>query len=121
MRKERGFIMADTIIALMIVSLVSLSLMTLVGYNRSLSQKAKTQLTASLLARSLIFESSDEQFGTFEQEGVAYNWSRERIQSAPTALSRFQTVQTNVDVVWRGRNVEKSLTLSLTRLEGIDE
>lgn len=121
MARQGGFVMADTLIALAILSVLLLSIMTLAANGASMSSKAKSRLTATLIAKGLVTSDDAERSGTFIRDGQSYAWIK-AVNPVPTssrALLRETRIQ--VTVSWQGANQPQSITVNMTRIGGLDD
>lgn len=112
MKHEDGFAMADAIIALTILSTLLTSVMGLNSAAFDASRKARTRLTAALVAKALIADPSirtDQ--GTFTIDRTKYDWRR---QKTPRQTAREDIVTVSditITVEWQVKSGLNQISL----------
>ena len=122
MKVERGFAMADTLIAMIIVSLFATSLFVANSVMVRSVTNANARLDAILLARTVANAGMETASGEQVISGRTYRWTRSASDLAregqrfePSPLKQFDVV-----VEWEGFRVPQTVTLSVSRLERPD-
>lgn len=112
MKHEGGFIMADTICAVLVASLL---LSALLGANQlalRASASAERSVGAALLARAVLEDRSiREKTGTFTIGQTVYRFHREDVRRAGRAAGAAQLTDTVVTVRWDGPSGEQAFAL----------
>ena len=115
-KTERGFVMADAIIALIIVSVLMTALVGLTVTNTQNSLAADSRLTATLIARGIAEDPSiREAAGSFKVENRTFDWEIERSPAPITDTTLLQMERIKVDVTWRIRSGENRVTYRTAR------
>lgn len=116
MKGQQGFVMADAIIALLIVSVLMTALVGLTLTNAQNSRAADTRLTATLIARGLSEDPSIRQKkGSFEVNHQIFDWEIERKRSALNEDTVLQIEEIEVDVTWSVRSGQNQITYRTAR------
>lgn len=116
MTKSDGFVMADALVALLLLSLLLSTLIPLNASGRSSLSKADAKLTATLLAKRLIDrESPAEESGNVTIEGREYSWRVLR-ETRPAAFDDVVVLDLlTAEVAWSSGNASTNTTLSTLR------
>lgn len=120
MAKQRGFVMADAMIALVLISLL---LVALLGMNRNsaaLATKAEYRLAAIMVAQSILedAELADEE-GEVQIDTTSYRWTREIQDVTDTNRPRLKLEQVTVTVSWLENQAVRELQLESARVRGL--
>lgn len=120
MRCQSGFVMADAMIALTLVSVLFAALLGINQNSLNAVENSNKRLTAFLLAQSIIERTSFEtRTGTTKLDGITYDWaiSVRDITSASRPRARLNEIIVRVE--WRGRQAPQSLEITTARLGGV--
>lgn len=116
MTEDRGFIIADAIVALTILSLLLTALIGINGNSQTAAQRAKARLTATLVAQAVTEDRSIRDLqGTFVVDGTPYTWSRS-IETEHCDRNDIVELQ-NIDVIveWQVKTGQSQVELSTKR------
>jgi Tfp pilus assembly protein PilX len=120
MDKQRGFVMADAMIALVLISLL---LVALLGMNRNsaaMAAKAENRLAAGMIAQSVLEDpdlSGDE--GELVINDRSYRWTREIDDATEASRPRLKLEEIRVTVSWQDNRVPRQLELKSARVRGL--
>ncbi|MBO6689402.1 MAG: hypothetical protein JJ919_13060 [Henriciella sp.] len=120
MVKQRGFVMADAMIALVLISLL---LVALIGMNRNsaaLATKAENRLAAIMIAQSILedAELADEE-GEVQIDTTSYRWTRETLDVTDITRPRLKLEQVTVTVSWFESPAVREIELVSARVRGL--
>jgi|GEM_PF-3339036 len=119
MRKDRGFAMADALIALVLASLFLTGLLSVNATSLQTAESGEARLTAALIARAVIEDPSlREDQGKVSVAGRAYDWQRKREDLPAEPKDRAGLTRISVDVRWQGRSGDLVYRLETKRLKG---
>lgn len=119
MRQDRGFAMADALIALVLASLFLTGLLSVNATSLKTAESGEARLTAALIARAVIEDPSlREDQGKVSVAGRAYDWQRRREELPAQLKDRAGLTRISVDVRWQGRSGELVYKLETKRLKG---
>lgn len=113
MTDDRGFIIADAVVALTILSLLLTALMGINGNSQTAAQRAKARLTATLIAQAVTEDRSiREPQGTIVVDRIPYTWTRsiETERSGQNDIVELQ--DTDVTVEWQVKTGQSQVELS---------
>lgn len=120
MKEQRGFVMADAMIALVLISLL---LVALLGMNRNsaaLTAKAENRLAAVMVAQSVLEDAEqtgDE--GEVVIDDKPYRWTREVRDITDSDRPRLKLDEIIVTVSWQEGRVDRRLELKSGRVRGL--
>ena len=119
MRKASGFVMADTLLALIVLALfvTQLTSINLTGSKSATNTSAR--LTATLIAKALVEDPSIRtDRGTFIIDGMSYAWTRDERQRPNAPTDRAILVDTQIVVTWPADTPTHSFEIQSTRIRG---
>lgn len=116
MSDERGFAMADALVALTLMSVLLTALLGVNDTSLNASQKADANLTATLIAQAVLEDRSiRDDSGVFEVDARAYEWQR---VIKTRRADRNDTVALDdiaITVAWQVKTGQNQITLSSSR------
>lgn len=116
MSDERGFAMADALVALTVMSALLTALLGVNDTSLNASQKADARLTATLIAQAVLEDRSiRESDGMFAVDTRAYHWRRD---IKPHRTDRTDSVALDdiaVTVQWQVKTGQNQITLSSSK------
>jgi Tfp pilus assembly protein PilV len=119
MNRERGFAMADALVALVIASLFLTSLLSVNTASLKSSGSASETLTATYVARAVLEDPSlREDQGQFLVDGRAYTWTRIWTDRPSAPADRAVLTDMTVKVSWPVGMTTRTFELRTTRLKG---
>lgn len=119
MRHERGFVMADTLIALVIASLLMTGLVSANMTGLRAAQTAEQKLTATYLARALAIDPLSEPSGKRTIAGTTYAWTIAVEPSGRLGPRGPMISDRHVDVTWSGQNTVQTVTVETALAEAV--
>jgi len=121
MRNENGFAMADALVAMIIASLFSISLIAANTLMLRSINNACARLHATLLAKSLIEEQPTEATGERLIDGKNYIWTRNvNARAASSKMPAIRREDISIIVQWRGVIAIQQIEITTTRLRQRD-
>lgn len=116
MKHERGFAMADALVALMLLSVLLTSLIGVNTNSLEASQKANARLTATLIAQAVLEDRSvrDDE-GSFTVNGTAYDWTREAVTLPASIDDTALLDEITITVEWQVKSGKNHVTLATSR------
>lgn len=111
MTTSRGFVMADAVIALLVISVSMTALLNLTFGSARSSEKAEARLTAALVARAIAEDvSTHADEGSVQINGRPYLWERRRDAGSVSHEMVLQLERTFVQVWWNERSEDTNIT-----------
>ncbi len=118
MRHEKGFILADTLIALTIVALLLTSLFAAVRLLNKASTSSASELEARLIAQALIVNHTcPARSGRQEGEISDYSWTCSEEIEALESSDRLQVRSTTLALEWGWSNEIRTFEVTKSSLE----
>lgn len=116
MSRSGGFVMADALVGLTILSVLLSALIPLSRSGQNALEKAEARLNALLVARSVL-EASDlnEEEGEITLNGHTYNWHLETETLPGNFDDQAHTEDRRVRVYWQGLSGQQVAELSVRR------
>lgn len=113
MTQNKGFAMADAIVALIVVSTFASSLIASNTIMTGSLEKSTARFEAALIARALTRSQSVEDNGSATRDGTTYGWARQVTDSKDSHVLKDVSIvvtwdehgrqrSLRVDTVWRG-------------------
>ncbi|KCZ52818.1 hypothetical protein HY29_17915 [Hyphomonas beringensis] len=121
MKPDKGFVMADALLALMVASLLLTGLFGVTQNTLRMTRNAEKRLTATLIARSLLSnDQSHNATGTVSVSGIRYAWKITKRDRPPNPDDRVILTDTQIVITWPGRVDQGELSLSSASLRSLD-
>lgn len=119
-RRNEGFILADTLIALTVLSASLLTIMTMAINSQRLASTSSETLASTLLAKSILESEAISSTGQLTFQGEEYQWTK-RSQVRPGQVEdRIAVEDMYVTLNWGTATEPKSKTLSKTILRPVN-
>lgn len=116
---SQGFAMADALIALIITSLFSTSLLLMGQTTLRATDSGSLRLHAALLARSLIeTENLTQNEGETILEGTTYSWQKTIAPAPPSSTTNryIPLMKVDVSISWDGYQTPQTLRVTTHKL-----
>ena len=119
MSQQRGFVMADAIIALTLISVLLVSLLNMTRISAQLAENAETRLTAAIIAQSLIEDKNAlTSNGEMDVDAVLYKWTVSVRDLTNNDRPIIKLEQIEVTVSWKSTRGENQFELLTARMRG---
>lgn len=118
MNEQRGFAMADTLVALTLAAMMMTGLLSANQTGTNSVVTAERKLTAAYLVRSLAIAERPDASGAQTIAGVEYQWTIDDRPVRTIGSSSVSLVDRKVTVEWQGRSERRVLQVGTSRLIG---
>lgn len=120
MRRERGFVMADSLIALLVAALFLSTLFEICRLGLNSSANSERQLYAAVLAQSLLETASHTPAsGHTFLHGHLYHWHLSVRRRPNLGQLRLKLQEVTVVVSWQHSGAEREFVLNTARIRGV--
>ena len=112
-RKDRGFAMVDTLVALTLLSIAGTVVVTAQSLSLKSAERAEQKLTALALAKSKLQTTQSSTTGEVEISSLTYRWAVQvDLPVVAPAGQKVQLVDKSITVEW-GEESNEARTLTL--------